>query len=283
MNWFVVAAVIFVAFLQLQSLGNPEAHGIINSFVLDGWNPRGLFGHMWLHGGLIHLIGNLIFLWIFGNAVCSKIGNVLYLPVYIGLGLIAASSHLIFGGGRAIGASGAINGIVGMYLVFFPQNSMSCFFLLFFRPICFSVSGYWMILLWFGFDLFGAFSGSGHVAYLAHIGGFLGGFGLAILMLKNKWIVMERYEKSILDIFRPKKKPTMGIPKEEMEFWKREIKKTDSKKAKTVTSTIKPKMTKGAFIHFNCSCGQRIQVSREYAGKTGRCPKCSTRIKIPEE
>ena len=84
---------------------------------------------MWLHVGLIHLVGSIIFLWLFGNAVCSKIGNIFYLPIYVGLGLIAAASHNIFSNGTVIGASDAINDIVGMYLVFFPENAMDCFFL----------------------------------------------------------------------------------------------------------------------------------------------------------
>jgi membrane associated rhomboid family serine protease len=283
MNWIVVAGVIFVFFLQLSAISEPFASKKINSFVLDGWNFRGLFGHMWLHADFFHLIGNLIFLWIFGNAICSKLGNVLYLPVYIALGLIAAMSHLVLDGDRAVGASGAINGIVGMYLVFFPENTISCFFLFFFRPIFFSLSGYWLIILWFAFDLFGAFSGSGHVAYIAHIGGFLGGFGLAILMLKMKWISMERDEKSIFDIFSPKKSNIPDVSREELEFWRREFKKKEKRKIKTVKPVERSRATTGTFIHFSCSCGQKIQVSREYAGKIGRCPKCSNRVNIPEK
>ena len=83
MNWLLVTSVIFVFFLQLSAISDPVASKRIYSFVLDGWGIRGLFGHMWLHAGFLHLIGNMIFLWIFGNAVCSKLGNILYLPVYI--------------------------------------------------------------------------------------------------------------------------------------------------------------------------------------------------------
>lgn len=190
-----------------QTREEQTANDKIGRFVLNGWKITGLFGHMWLHGGIIHLVGNLIFLWLFGNAVCSKIGNLAYLPVYVGLGLIAAVSHLIFVGGPMIGASGAINGIVGMYLVFFPENSISCFFLLLFHPITFSVSGYWIILLWFAFDIWGAVSGGQGVAYFAHIGGFVVGFGLAVLMLKLKWVEMERDEKSLLQMLGLDKKP----------------------------------------------------------------------------
>jgi membrane associated rhomboid family serine protease len=310
MNWFVVAAVVAVFFFQLPAFVDSAAQARIRPFVLDGWTLKGLFGHMWLHAGFFHLIGNLIFLWVFGNAVCSKLGNVLYLPVYVGLGLIAAVSHLILVGKSAVGASGAINGIVGMYLVFFPENTISCFYLFFFRPIFFNISGYWLILFWFAFDLFGAISGSGHVAYVAHVGGFLGGFGLAILMLKKKWIFMEKDEKSIFEMLWPKPKNVPDIPREELEFWRREFKKSSMPKmirrqsSRAIQSSIKsepaeskpalhqngtgpvqkvkvPRRASG-FIHFDCSCGQKIQVSREYAGKIGRCPKYSKQVKIPE-
>ncbi len=94
-----------------------------DDYMLDGWSFKGMFTHIWLHGGLMHIIGNLLFLWVFGNSVCAKIGNILYLPIYLFVGLCAGVSYLIFSGNMPmLGASGAINGIVGMYLVFFPTN-----------------------------------------------------------------------------------------------------------------------------------------------------------------
>jgi membrane associated rhomboid family serine protease len=218
-NWVVVAAVILIFALQIAEIGQYASRrasseeyaekSMTMRYALKGWGIKGLLGHMWLHAGLLHLIGNLIFLWLFGNAVCSKIGNFYFLPVYIGLGLAAAISHLLFFDAPAMGASGAINGLVGMYLVFFPENSISCFFCWFFlpqRPVWFSVRSFWMILLWFAFDILGAIRGGGGVAYLAHIGGFAAGFGLAILMLKTNVIVMESDEKSILELLGLEKK-----------------------------------------------------------------------------
>jgi len=217
-NWLITVALVLIFVAQILAVFGQLDHGLspqdavrntIERFVLKGWGLTGLFGHMWRHAGILHLIGNLIFLWLFGNAVCSKIGNLLYLPVYVGLGLIAGISHLTFSSGSVVGASGAINGIVGMYLVFFPENSISCFFWLIYRPVTFSVSGYWMILLWFAFDIWGAMNGSQGVAYVAHVGGFLAGFGLAVLMLKMGWIVMERDEKSLLQMLSTRKKRYM--------------------------------------------------------------------------
>ncbi len=69
--------------------------GQVRPFILNGWTLKGFLGHIWLHGGILHLLGNMLFLWIFGNAVCAKLGNFKYLPIYIGLGFIPVSSQLI--------------------------------------------------------------------------------------------------------------------------------------------------------------------------------------------
>ncbi len=287
MNWGVVAVVILIFAFQLAelaqyrdrrtSLDEYMEKSITMQYILKGWSIKGLFGHMWLHTGLLHLIGNLIFLWLFGNAVCSKIGNLYYLPIYIGLGLAAAISHLLFFDAPAIGASGAINGIVGMYLVFFPENSISCFFCWIFmlqRPVWFSVRSFWMILLWFAFDILGTLYGGG-VAYFAHIGGFLAGVGLAILMLKRKVIVMERDEKSILKLLGRENKDKPTIDKRNLAHQKQKWKSKERQ-------ATKPKETPEQFIRFRCRCGQSIKTSTQYAGRIGRCPKCSARLRIPQ-
>lgn len=109
LNWLIIAVIILVFVLQMSS----EAENY-EDLLLDGYNVRGFFAHMWLHGNIFHIAGNLFFLWLFGNAVCSKIGNIIYLPVYLSVGLFAAFSFNLFSDGQALGANGAINGIVGM-------------------------------------------------------------------------------------------------------------------------------------------------------------------------
>ncbi|MHC4570747.1 MAG: rhomboid family intramembrane serine protease [Planctomycetota bacterium] len=302
MNWLVFVGVILAFVLQVAAVmeevtseftvvekpveGQPEeqaAEGKVGRFVLDGWKITGLFGHMWLHGGLFHLIGNLIFLWLFGNAVCSKIGSVFYLPVYVVLGLVAAVSHLIFIGGPMIGASGAINGIVGMYLVFFPENSISCFFVLFFHPVSFSISGYWMILLWFAFDIWGAVSGGQGVAYFAHIGGFAAGFGLAVLMLKAKWVEMERDEKSLLQMLSSDREPAETELRRDFAPWQQQWEGSEGEKTESETFAPEPEKPEEEFIRFACLCGKRVKVPIIYAGSMGRCPRCKRRVRIPEK
>jgi membrane associated rhomboid family serine protease len=172
-------------------------------YMLNGWTLKGLCGHMWLHGSVAHLIGNLIFLWIFGNAVCAKIGNITYVPIYIIFGIFAGMTHLLFSNIPALGASGAINGVVGMYLVLFPMNSITCYYwgfsLSYLREL--ECSSYVMILLWFAYDIFGVIVGAGKIGYFAHIGGFITGFVVAVVLLKIKYITMTSYEKSLLQVF----------------------------------------------------------------------------------
>jgi len=272
--------------------------GKIRPFILKGWEIKGLFGHIWLHGNILHLLGNMLFLWIFGNAVCAKIGNFSYLPIYLGLGLIAGITHLIFVGGSALGASGAINGIVGMYLVFFPENEITCYFVFFFplfvRPYVkgFCISSIWMILFWLVFDVWGAIKGGGRVAYLAHIGGFAGGFVLAILMLKLKIVKMERYEKSLLqllagykkppaDEFKPQYKGYLGLIQKDLQDQPESIATNSPVEQKTLS--LESDIPREEFIHFTCSCGKRLKVPSKFAGRMGRCPKCNNRVRIPDK
>jgi membrane associated rhomboid family serine protease len=270
--------------------------GKIRPFILHGWELKGLFGHIWLHAGILHLLGNMLFLWIFGNAVCAKIGNFRYFPIYVALGLLAGISQMIFVGGSGLGASGAINGIVGMFLVFFPENEITCYFVFFFplliRPYVkeFCLSSIWVILLWLAFDIWGAVSSGGHVAYFAHLGGFAGGFCLAILMLKFKMVTMERHEKSLLQLIADYRNP----PKEEPSSYGGYldmIQKGPQEEPKPVatipfvpkTISFDPPPPKEEFIRFTCPCGKHLKMPSKYAGKMGKCPHCKNRVRIPDK
>jgi len=187
-NW-VLIALCSLGFLLEGFL--PE--DILNPLVLETWHPAGLLGHLFLHLDLFHLLGNMLFLWVFGNAVCARIGNGAYLGAYFVCGLVAAAIHLLMDGHPAIGASGAINGVVGLYLVLYPRNEICCAYFIVFKPGTFEISGYWLILLWFVMDILGAvFGAGGEVAYWAHIGGFLGGFGCGILLLGMKRVAFDQ-------------------------------------------------------------------------------------------
>ena len=278
--------------------------GEIRPYILNGFDLKGLFGYMWLHGGIFHLLGNMLFLWIFGNAICAKIGNIRYALAYIGLGLVAGISHLVFTGGSSLGASGAINGIVGMFLVLFPQNEITCYLIIFVKPREFNVSSAWMILFWLAFDIWGAMWGGGGVAYFAHLGGFAGGVVLAVLMLKFKMVTMERYEKSLFQVIEeyrhpsPIEEPSAGYsnylnatanlqeelplaPIPPVPFEPKTISIDPAEQPQTIP--LEPQKPQDEFIRFACACGKRVKMPAKYAGKTGKCPQCNARLKIPEK
>ena len=176
--------------------------------VLHGWSPLGLVGHVFLHAGFFHLFFNMLYLWVFGNAVCEKIGSLRHLAVFLLCGVIAGAIHNVLDGTPAIGASGALNGLIGFYLVLYPVNRVHCFYWVL-RPGSVSLSGFWLILFWFVVDAWCAFSGTRNgIAYWAHVGGFLTGFWLAVLFLKVGWARMASYDNpTLVDVLRPHPKP----------------------------------------------------------------------------
>lgn len=297
-NWLIVAAAVGVFVLQMAELpqGPPRsgaALGVTGTMILDGWGLRGLLGHMWLHGGLLHLVGNMWFLWIFGNAVCSKVGNLRYLLLYVLLGVAAGVTHLVFDGDRAIGASGAINGVVGMYLVLFYENSITCYWapiLIYWRQ--FTVSSFWMIGFWLFWDLFGAAEGSSGVAYFAHLGGFGAGFAVTMVMCQKGWITMERHEKSLWQWWQQRKaEPTessldtacaqLGLTAASAKPSPQEppSPSTESVPRPSLNDRLVQQPSDG-LLRVACSCGRTLKLSPQYAGKTVRCPQCRQEVVV---
>ena len=148
-----------------------------------------MFTSMFLHGGWMHLLGNMLFLYVFGDNVEDYFGHMPYLLFYvvcgIGSGLIHALSNL-HSSIPALGASGAISGVMGAYAVLFPRARVLMLFFIFLIPVpAFFVFGYWFVLQFLeGIGEFGA-AAAGGVAWWAHIGGFLMGMAIA-------WVAKER-------------------------------------------------------------------------------------------
>ncbi|MBS1589992.1 MAG: rhomboid family intramembrane serine protease [Bacteroidetes bacterium] len=146
-----------------------------------------LITSLFLHGGIAHLAGNMLFLWIFGDNVEDSLGHLNFLLFYLVCGILASLSHVIssFILGQSLlipslGASGAISGVLGGYILLFPRRRVRVWFILF----IFSVPAYVAVGLWFIFQVvsgLGAMGGenAGNVAYAAHIGGFI--FGMLLL------------------------------------------------------------------------------------------------------
>ncbi|MCB1307890.1 MAG: rhomboid family intramembrane serine protease [Leptospiraceae bacterium] len=173
-------------------------------FILAWENiPQSLVLVYFIHNDLFHLIGNVLFLWTFGNAINCRLGNLRFVVVFFTLGILSSMIHLIIDGSPAIGASGAISGIVGMFLFLFPRNDIECIFILpWFSPIIrkFSVPGMYLIVFWFVYDLIGYFISSAPIAYMAHIGGMLCGFLLALILVKMGWITFWQSDRPLIEL-----------------------------------------------------------------------------------
>jgi membrane associated rhomboid family serine protease len=150
-----------------------------------------VFTAMFMHGGLLHLGGNMLFLWIFGNNVEDSMGPVKFVAFYLLGGLAATAGQLLVGPDSTvpnIGASGAIAGVLGGYILLFPKaRVVTIIFIVFFFTIlelpAMLILGFWFVqqALFGYFDLSSGAAQGGGVAYFAHIGGFV--FGLAAIKL----------------------------------------------------------------------------------------------------
>lgn len=211
MNWVLMAAVLYGF---LASISNPESAarfilGIEEFEIGIDEHPLSWLGHLFIHLDLWHVLGNLAFMWVFGNAVCAKIGQIGYAALWLGVGILTAIIEPV-----GYGASGAINGIVGFYLILYPLNDITMFYIFIIKGGTFALSSFWMIILWLGFDLFGLISGGESVAYLSHVSGLALGAAAAIALLKLNILEAVEYERTVLDILaeRLKQPASRGKP-----------------------------------------------------------------------
>ena len=136
---------------------------------------------MFLHGGLVHLGGNMLFLWIFGNNIEDRLGHVRYLVFYLAAGIVATLAHIAVQPTSTVlvvGASGAIAGVMGAYLIWFPKARVTTLFIFFF--ILFrQVQARWVLAIWFLSQFL--INPNDGVAWVAHVGGFI--FGILVGLL----------------------------------------------------------------------------------------------------
>lgn len=139
-----------------------------------------LLTSMFMHGGWLHLAGNMLFLWVFGDNVEHRIGHVNYALFYVAAGIVGSMAHILVGPNSfipSLGASGAISGVLGAYIVLFPMNRVTVFLFRFLVPVPAIVAiGLWAVLQFVnGLGAFAISEQTGGVAYMAHIGGFVAG------------------------------------------------------------------------------------------------------------
>jgi membrane associated rhomboid family serine protease len=193
-------------------------YGSIPADILDGRNYHTLLTSMFMHGGPMHIIGNMLFLWVFADNIEATVGSFKFVIFYILGGIAASVAHIYLGAGTeqigccypcgnaqgirctgdvinmcsgsipTVGASGAISAVLGAYLVMFPKSQVKVLVLVFFRS--FKLSAFIFLGMWIAMQVFSGFSAmgqaaSGGTAWWAHIGGFV--FGVAVgFLFKEK-------------------------------------------------------------------------------------------------
>ena len=160
--------------------------GLVPRFVSEGQGYAGLITHMFLHGGWMHLLGNMLFLYIFGDNLEDVMGHVGFALFYLMSGLAAAGLQFVADPVSEIpmvGASGAIAGVMGGYLLLFPRARVDVLLIIVILIRVFPVPAWVMLGLWFAFQVFSGFAmptEQGGVAYWAHAGGFAAGVILTL-------------------------------------------------------------------------------------------------------
>ena len=195
----------FVFFLQAtlppRSL---EAFVMAFGIVPSAWSGPGamdvppawqLLTTQFLHGSLLHVLGNMWMLWIFGDNVEDCMGSIRFVAFYVLCGVLAGAAHLVTNLGSdvpAIGASGAVAGVMGAYLLLYPRASVILLVPVFFYPMFFEVRAVLFLGLWFVMQSFSGLAdtlagpAAAGVAYWAHVGGFLAGMALFSPFLKRR-------------------------------------------------------------------------------------------------
>lgn len=163
-----------------------ETWGLVPHQVMDGDSIHTLFTSMFLHGGWMHLIGNMLFLWIFGDNLEDQMGRLGFASFYFASGIAAAGGQILADPSSTVpmvGASGAIAGVMGGYLLMFPRARIDVLVILVIIFKIFTIPAWLMLGLWFALQLASGLSMDlvgGGVAYWAHAGGFVAGLVLAL-------------------------------------------------------------------------------------------------------
>ena len=200
-NYLLIAANVFVFFWELSLGPDIERDLFLVGFVparfwLAPFYPVNLIRiliSMFLHGGWLHLGGNMLYLWIFGDNIEDRLGHFKYVIFYLLCGFIATLTHAVMSAGSrlpSIGASGAIAGVLGAYILLFPKAQVTTLIPIFVFITIREIPAIIVLGLWFVLQLFVGVASvgvpeaqnTGGVAYFAHIGGFVAGMILVVLM-----------------------------------------------------------------------------------------------------
>lgn len=197
-----VNVLVFLYELTLPNYNYPPYYRIsgvtLNNFIAhyglvpDHFHFSSILTSMFIHGGFLHIAGNMWFLWIFGKGIEDLLGHARFLFFYLTCGFIAGLTHVYLNPGSpvpTVGASGAIAGVMGAYLVKFPRARIFTLVPIFIFITTFDLPAAFLLLYWFALQFFGGVGSIGYsqvskgdVAWFAHVGGFIAGILLVALM-----------------------------------------------------------------------------------------------------
>jgi len=165
---------------------------MLHGIVPDRLSYSSILTSMFIHGGFLHIAGNMWFLWVFGRGVEDLLGHGRYLVLYMVCGFAAALAHILVNSNSTVptvGASGAIAGVMGAYLIKFPRAHVVTLVFIFIFITTVDIPAAFLLLYWFAIQFFSGVgsvgyssASSGDVAWFAHVGGFLAGMALIMLM-----------------------------------------------------------------------------------------------------
>jgi membrane associated rhomboid family serine protease len=207
-NHALIAANVIVYIVQALSTRFDPALG--DAQAPPGWTATLLLDpdhfHLWslitsafLHAGLLHLLGNMLFLWVFGPNVEDRFGRIGYLAFYLSGAAASGAAHMAFSDSQALGASGAIAAVTGAYLVLFPKTRVRCIVLFFFIGV-YEIPATWFIAFQIAWDLWGQATQEQGIAHAAHLGGY--GFGVLISLVLLWRRILEREPYDLFTMLR---------------------------------------------------------------------------------
>lgn len=205
-NWALIILNV-VIFVFMVTLGQEAQRAFVNQYgvvpvdILQGQNLYSLITSMFLHGGWLHLIGNMLFLWVFGDNIEAVLGHLGYLAFYLLGGIAASAAHITINPDSSLpslGASGAVAAVLGSYLVMFPGSKVKALvflgpFITVTRVAAILFIGIWIVMQFFyGIASLGVETAqTGGVAFFAHIGGFILGL-IGGLVFRRSDVRLER-------------------------------------------------------------------------------------------
>src|SRR5271170_1717515 len=194
MNWAIIAACVVIYFFSHQPPLSP--YGLSNGwekYMLDPMNPHlyQFITYQFLHANLMHILGNMLFLWVFGNQMNEKLGHLPYLLFFLTGGVLAGCGQVLSSPAPTLGASGSIAAVAGLFLVLAPMTNIRVWFYYFIFDVPSILFVLGQIVL---YDVAGEYFKTDNVAHLAHLSGYATGFVVGVILLATGLIPRDHYD-----------------------------------------------------------------------------------------